>query len=870
MSDVDEIQKHKLSKTIKELAQHRGRHTELVSVYVPAGYDLNKIIHQLCDEQGTASNIKSSSTRKYVESALEKMIQHLKLIQRTPKNGLAVFCGNVSEQEGKLDLHIWSVEPPSPLAQKLYRCDKEFVLEPLEKYLETKEIYGLVVMDRREATLALLKGKAIIPLSKTTSNVPGKTRAGGQCLAPDTLVMSSEGDIFEIGEVHNPHTLVASDIDTLSIENTAVNDNWSTRKKLYIITTKFPRIQIECSKDHVFFVRQDEIVEKSAEELKEGDLLLMAEKIDIKGKPVFFNPIKYYNTLSLTKEGCKVIEDNRNSKRILQKQLAKDVGVTQTLISSIELRKRRVRPLLLKRVCDKLGLDFDIIIRNYVGDNNNIILPSYLDGLLAQFLGYFLGDGNLEKERVCFSEQNEGVAKYYNSLFRDYFNTNTSLKFREDKNYWQLRVYGKPLVRFLKEEFPELKKALDSSIPQKILESTNEITSSFLRGLFDAEGYVNTSRGVGIGMNNKKVIQQLQILLLRFGVLSSFNDYNNERNPYSKNIKYSIDITERESLLLFRRSIGFTSEAKRKNLDSVVSKKKDKSNVRQILESGKKIRKVIENAGYNLQLFPKVNSFFRDERMISKVAFKKSILNIIKEKDSELYIKLSKYYEKPILPVKISKIEKIDKEIDMVDISTNKGNFIANGLIVHNSSQRFARLREGAALEFFKRVAELMKKEYLNLENLKGIFVGGPGHTKVEFIDTGQITDQVKRKILAVKDVAYTDEFGLQELLEKCQDDLAKESVVEEKKLVQEFLFKLAHDRGKVSYGIEHVKKALGMGAVDCLLLSEKLSDEDSQELEEAGKKFGSKIKIISTDTREGVQLKELGMVAAFLRFPIE
>ncbi|MBW3017484.1 peptide chain release factor aRF-1, partial [Candidatus Woesearchaeota archaeon] len=172
--------KKKLKKLVKELSEYSGRHTELVTVYVPAGYDLVKVIHQLMEEQGTAENIKSAGTRKNVIAALERMIQHLKIIGKTPEHGLACFSGNVSEREGKQDVRVWSIEPPQPINLKIYRCDKKFVIEPIEEMLETKDIYGLVVMDRREGTLALLKGKRIVPLSYASSNVPGKTRAGGQ------------------------------------------------------------------------------------------------------------------------------------------------------------------------------------------------------------------------------------------------------------------------------------------------------------------------------------------------------------------------------------------------------------------------------------------------------------------------------------------------------------------------------------------------------------------------------------------------------------------------------------------------------------------------------------------------------------------
>jgi len=177
---VDEKAKFKMRKILEELRKYRGAHTELVTVYIPADYDLNKIINTLQQEQGTASNIKSASTRKNVIDALEKMIQHLRLFRQTPPNGLAVFSGNVASMEGKSDLRVWSVEPPVPLKQKLYRCDKEFILGPLEELSTETDVYGLIVMDRRECTIALLKGKTIIPIAQSSSWVPGKFKTGGQ------------------------------------------------------------------------------------------------------------------------------------------------------------------------------------------------------------------------------------------------------------------------------------------------------------------------------------------------------------------------------------------------------------------------------------------------------------------------------------------------------------------------------------------------------------------------------------------------------------------------------------------------------------------------------------------------------------------
>ncbi|RJQ19328.1 peptide chain release factor 1 [Candidatus Woesearchaeota archaeon] len=177
---LSENERFHLKKMVKELDSYSARHTEFVTVYVPAGYDLSKIIQQLAQEQGTATNIKSAQTRNNVIDALERMIQHLKLFKGTPKNGLAVFSGNIASLEGRSDVRVWSIEPPVPVQTKMYRCDKNFQLDILRDMIESKEVYGMVVVDSRDATIAILKGKTIIPLVTTHSHIPGKFKAGGQ------------------------------------------------------------------------------------------------------------------------------------------------------------------------------------------------------------------------------------------------------------------------------------------------------------------------------------------------------------------------------------------------------------------------------------------------------------------------------------------------------------------------------------------------------------------------------------------------------------------------------------------------------------------------------------------------------------------
>ena len=168
-----------LKKLIRFLKKIRGRHTELVSVYVPTGYSLIEIINQLKNEGSTTQNIKSKATRKNVLSALEKIIQHLRVYKKTPDHGLAIFSGNVAESEGAPKIDIWAIEPPEKVGTKLYWCDQQFVLEPLEEMVKEKEVYGLLAIDKSEATMGYLSGKKVILFKHVDSLVPSKTAAGG-------------------------------------------------------------------------------------------------------------------------------------------------------------------------------------------------------------------------------------------------------------------------------------------------------------------------------------------------------------------------------------------------------------------------------------------------------------------------------------------------------------------------------------------------------------------------------------------------------------------------------------------------------------------------------------------------------------------
>jgi peptide subunit release factor 1 (eRF1) len=495
---LDEEQKYKLEDFFLRMKAYRARHTELITVYVPAGMDLNLITRQLESEKSTAANIKSTATRKNVQEALESLIRLAKQM-KTPKNGVAMFAGNVSQVEGRDDFIVEFFEPPEELGVRLYRCDQTFVLDPLAEMLEIKEVYGLLVIERKEATIGLLIGKKIKVLQHVDSFVPGKVRAGGQCLSLNTIINVNDKNC-KLREIEEGDKILGFNFKTNKVEDTICTHKWLVNKDKQLIITLENKKSTIASYEHLFYVKTDnKIIEKAAENLSIKDKLI-------------------------------------------------------------------------------------------------------------------------------------------------------------DKN-------GKT--------------------------------------------------------------------------------------------------------------------------------------------------------------------------------------------------------------VKIIKIESKNIKTNLIDIETKNHNFIANGLIVHNSSQRYHRITEGLAKDFYRKIAEIVKREFFDLKELKGILVGGPGPTKEDFLKEGNLATALMNKVIAVKDIGYADEHGLDLLVDASQDVISKQEIYHEKNLLEKFFNMLGKEREKTAYKKEEVEKALSYGAVDILLISRKLTKPEIQKYEKLAQETSVKVEMVSVETDEGVQFWNLGGLGAILRFKI-
>jgi peptide chain release factor subunit 1 len=106
-----------------------------------------------------------------VLDSLQKVLSTLRQYRFTPSNGLAVYASPES---------VRVVEPSEPFLREVYFCGPKFMLDPLREQLEDKAQYALIVLDRKEVTLGLLRGSRVIELDSKESHVPPKHDAGGQ------------------------------------------------------------------------------------------------------------------------------------------------------------------------------------------------------------------------------------------------------------------------------------------------------------------------------------------------------------------------------------------------------------------------------------------------------------------------------------------------------------------------------------------------------------------------------------------------------------------------------------------------------------------------------------------------------------------
>ena len=127
MTEISSTDLYEFKRTLQELADKKGRGTELVSVYIPPDKQLSDVAKHMREELSQSANIKSKSTKKNVQSAIEVIVQRIKLFPKPPERGLVLFVGMIPRGgPGTEKMETYVFEPPEPIQTYTYHCNSEF------------------------------------------------------------------------------------------------------------------------------------------------------------------------------------------------------------------------------------------------------------------------------------------------------------------------------------------------------------------------------------------------------------------------------------------------------------------------------------------------------------------------------------------------------------------------------------------------------------------------------------------------------------------------------------------------------------------------------------------------------------------------
>ncbi|NPA13643.1 MAG: reverse gyrase [Aquificae bacterium] len=377
------------------------------------------------------------------------------------------------------------------------------------------------------------------------------------------------------------------------------------KKPIYKITTQSGR-EIKITGDHSIF-RLDEnlnLEEVKPTELREGDFIVVNETLPSEGKKITFDLAEYKEALPIA-----------------------------------EVKDKTV---ILKRTKKEISRFVE------------------LDEDLATFLGLWVGDGSYHQDRyVRISCRDREVLELIDKL-GERFKFNYSL----DGDGITVVIHSKFLAEFMKKVLKVEGKAHTKRVPEIIFNASREIISSFLKGLFSADGTVSKGEA-NLTTVSENLKEDVVSLFLMLGI-----------NPkvYKEGNFFRIFL-HGEDTVKFSQRVGFLQKHKREKLNKTFS--------------GKSYTKLIafNTLRGKVQFKKGINSY-------AEAIYRKGYMskNRLKEFVAMDFVKpffkakLQKVLNGDIYTERIKKIEKLPLEEQYVyDFETETQNFIANNILCHNT-----------------------------------------------------------------------------------------------------------------------------------------------------------------------------------------
>jgi len=344
------------------------------------------------------------------------------------------------------------------------------------------------------------------------------------------------------------------------------------------------------------------------------------------------------------------------------------------------------------KVGDKIKLQFDQNLfgkdqdikfdLNHYNETEKYKLPSKLsDDLdLCYLMGLFIAEGNYNDNTIAITNGDDEIIDFLTNM--------NFIKSRKHHYYYSSSY----LTRFFQDYIGITKaRAKDKKIPPIILRSSKGVIKAFLQGMFDGDGCAFKT-GVKYTSTSKELVNQLQILLLNFGI-QSYIKYTEEKTSQTSILTNKNHITKVYNLFIrnqyierFFNEIGFRLSRKQIKQDSYKNKIK---NSQTIYATKDELKTILNENGIKRSQYEKEFRFMDGllrknktrislhslERLFDKNLPNKTTLSIWEER----YENLKSYFYDEIIHIDSFEDDTYDLEIP------DGHSFVSNGIISHNT-----------------------------------------------------------------------------------------------------------------------------------------------------------------------------------------
>ena len=333
----------------------------------------------------------------------------------------------------------------------------------------------------------------------------------------------------------------------------------------------------------------------------------------------------------------------------------------------------------------------NISLKKYYPESKNlkeIKLPEQMNSELAFLLGLLVSEGSFHQNKIIFNNKDMALYENAKEIIAVQFRGTQVYERDIKEGCRELEIYHQKTVRFLKNIGLKEAKSDAKEIPFSVLASSKEAIKAFLVGLYEGDGSVmfkqdkrHNGKSIELTYNSKsrKLIQQLKIVLLNFGIVTT-SPYKDKRNDCFKLI-----ISGYENIKKFYEEIGFFSERKNSILAKCSSLNPNRMSKTDFIPYlNNYLRKNYHNE------FVQKHNFDRYNNLRKNLAKLSESLTISDRKMIAWILENEYFFNK----VNLIENQKEKKAVYSVKVNSKCHSFVANGFINHNTEARLHKLAE--------------------------------------------------------------------------------------------------------------------------------------------------------------------------------